>query len=132
MDVLTNGPDFQGLYLASGDSDFYIHLALSAAATGLGDPLLAFMTERGKPVAIHNLGFEVTEVQPALGFFPWPAAWAVAWQADCGQALMTVESIDHHTESNWVVGGFAMRPVLGAYRCGAETREFYGFSELIR
>jgi hypothetical protein len=45
---------------------------------------------------------------------------------------MTVESIDHHTESNWVVGGFAMRPVLGAYRCGAETREFYGFSELIR
>lgn len=130
--MVTEAPDFQGLYLASGDDDFYAHLALSSAASDIGEPLMAFWARAGHGVSIRNLSFEVTGFAPALGFYRWPSAWELGWQSDCGDARLSIESVAHATQTNWVIGGFGMRAVVGRFECGAETAEYFGFAELIR
>ena len=130
--MATDGPDFQGLYLASGREDFYVHLALSSAAAGLSGPLMAFWARSERPVGIRNLSFEVTAYAPALGFYRWPAAWELHWRSECGDAQLSVETLTRETQTNWIIGGFAMSAVTGRFECGDDAAEFIGFGELIR
>lgn len=133
-DMLVGGPDFQGLYLASENGeDLYVHLARSSAASGLAEsPLMAFSTRDNLTQPIENLVFDVADFDAALGFYRWPAAWRLRWETDCGRATLTVDSLAHDTQTNWVLGGFAMRGVRGLVSCGGETKEIYGLAELIR
>ena len=133
LSLMIESTDFQGLYLANETDDFYVHLAFSSAAAATGNPLMAFWARDGRSIPIKNLSFEVSDYDAAWGFYRWPGAWDAYWQSDaCGDAHLAVTSIDHATQSNWVVGGFAMRAVQGDFSCGNETKKFYGFGELIR
>ncbi len=132
LGILTGGPDFQGLYLAAGDGDFYIHDAPASAAASTGNPLMAFRVRGGERVRVDAPEFEVTRFDRGFGFYRWPAEWRVQWRGDCGAAELSVRSIDHETQTNWLTGGFAMRAVEGRISCGAETVPVFGFAELIR
>lgn len=133
LSMLAEGPDFQGLYLASDDGDdIYVHLARASAATVPGDALVAFTTHASVTQRIEDLVFEVTDFDPAFGFYRWPGGWDLTWQSECGDAHLSVETLAHDTESNWIVGGFAMRAVRGTFVCGARNAAVYGFGELIR
>lgn len=132
LGMLTDGPDFQGLYLAGGGDDFYVHRARSSAAASTGNPLMAFWARGAENLRVTEPAFEVTGQDAAFGFYRWPASWRVTWRADCGDARLSVDSLDHDTQTNWIAGGFAMRFVEGRLECGGETRELFGFAELIR
>lgn len=132
LEMLSSGPEFQGLYLASEDDDFYVQLTPSTAASAPDDELMAFWARANRSLPIRNLIFGVTDVSLALGFYRWPTGWEMRWQSDCGDARLSVRSVAHETETNWVLGGFAMQAVVGDFECGAERREFFGFGELIR
>jgi hypothetical protein len=133
LDMVTEGPNFQGLYLTTdaGD-DLYVHVALSSAASGLGDPVMAFATRNGRSQPIKNLVLDVVDFDPALGFYRWPGAWAVEYDSDCGYVEAALRTRAHDTQANWILGGFAMRAVTGTLTCGARTVSIYGFAELIR
>lgn len=127
-----SGPDFQGLYLAAGDGDLYVHDAPASAAASTGNPLMAFRVRGGERVPVDAPEFEVARFDRGFGFYRWPAEWRVRWRGDCGAAVLSVRSIDHETQTNWLTGGFAMRAVEGRISCGAETVPVFGFAELIR
>lgn len=133
LDALGHGPDFQGLYLATGDGqDLYIQLSESSAASALMDPLLAFETRADAAAAIRNLTFEILDYDLAFGFYRWPVRWQASWDASCGQATLQVGSQAHKTEKNWLIGGFAMQALSGTLSCEGRAVPVFGFGEVIR
>ncbi|MBN1240291.1 MAG: hypothetical protein JXB36_17440 [Gammaproteobacteria bacterium] len=132
LEVLTAGPDFQGLYLATETGDLYVHSAPASAAASTGNPLMAFWAAAERNLRADDVRFDVTAFDAAPGFYRWPASWSVRWRSDCGAAQLSVRSLDHDTQANWITGGFAMRAVEGEIVCGAESMPVFGFAELIR
>lgn len=129
--ILAGGPNFQGLYLAGPEEDLYVHRAPAAAAS-TQSPLVAFWARGGENLRTGNLTFEVTDFDAAFGFYRWPAAWRATWRSGCGEARLTVETLEHATQSNWITGGFAMRTAEAKLTCGGTTTTLHGFAELIR
>jgi hypothetical protein len=132
LGMLTDPPNFQGLYLASASGDFYLHLAHNSAAAFAENPLMAFWTVADLPRPIRNLEFGPMAHELAAGFYRWPSAWGARFESECGIADLSVHSVSQQTQTNWVIGGFAMQYIEGSLRCGDETETLFGFAELIR
>jgi len=133
IDALGSSPNFQGLYLASADGqDLYLQLSLSSAASALTEPLVAFHTERDAEVPMRNLTLEISDYEPALGFYRWPVGWRAVWDTTCGRATLEVAADSRQIEKNWVIGGFGMEALSGVLSCEGREVPVFGFGELIR
>jgi hypothetical protein len=119
---------FQGLYLRVGHSDdFYIHRRQG----GDTDELLAFSVTGGEMVHPRNIEFEITDHAIAPGFYRWPTAWTVRWDAGRGPATLSVRLHNRNLIITWILGGFAMGIVEGTLNYDGRTVPVYGLGELI-
>lgn len=119
---------FQGLYLRAGENDdFYIHHRRG----GDEDELLAFGVTGGETLHPVNIEFEITDHAFAPGFYRWPTAWTVHWDAEKGPATLSVRLHDLDLISTWILGGFAMGVVEGTLDYDGRTVPVYGLGELI-
>ena len=119
---------FQGLYLRVGENDdFYIHRRQG----GEDDELLAFGVTGDATMHPRNLEFEDTDRTFAPGFYRWPTAWTVHWDAEKGPATLSVRLHDRNLIVTWILGGFAMGIVEGTLVYDGRTVPVYGLGELI-
>lgn len=124
----SNFGSFQGLYLRVGDNDdFYIHHRTG----GDEDEILAFGATEDVTVHPLNLKFEVTDRAFAPGFYRWPMAWEVHFDAEKGPAILSIRLHDRNLIVTWILGGFAMGIVEGTLTYDGRTLPVYGLGELI-
>lgn len=126
--------NFNGLYLRTdGNRDFYMH-SHDSDTMAMRTGKLAGLATWDAPAPITDIGFKVTDSEPASdGDFRWPTAWQVDFSH--GGAAYRLDARSTAKDPLWSQesGGFMMAVVEGEIRAldGSQRMAVSGWGELL-
>lgn len=124
--------DFHGIYaVVEGQHDLYLHRSYSDFLAPLTGRQEGFFASKDAAVNLHEMKFDATERELALGFYRWPRKWQGGFVVDKVKHEINLELHHRNNIANWIIGGFSMGIVRGSLKVNGVHREVVGIGELI-